>query len=96
MKAGGPSLVLLTAAGDRAFCAGLDVSKELNSHRLFLDPKHSWAAREDPGRKLQPPGQRGVEPGDRPRALGAHEAPARKICFQAVLWSEAERASISY
>jgi len=47
-------VVVLTGAGQRAFCTGVDVSERLDSDHPFLDPKHPWAEHEDPGRKLSP------------------------------------------
>ena len=46
--------VVLTAAGERAFCTGVDVTERLDSENPFLDPKHPWAEHEDPGRRLSP------------------------------------------
>jgi enoyl-CoA hydratase/carnithine racemase len=46
--------VVLAAAGDRAFCTGVDIGERLDSENPFLDPKHPWAEHEDPGRKLSP------------------------------------------
>ena len=46
--------VVLTAAGERAFCTGVDVTERLDSEHPFLDPKHPWAEHEDPGRRLSP------------------------------------------
>ena len=46
--------VVLTAAGDRAFSTGVDVTERLDSDSPFLDVDHPWAENEDPGRKLSP------------------------------------------
>jgi enoyl-CoA hydratase/carnithine racemase len=46
--------VVLAAAGERAFCTGVDVTERLDSEHPFLDPKHPWAENEDPGRRLSP------------------------------------------
>ena len=46
--------VVLTAAGDRAFCTGVDVTERLDSESPFLDREHPWAEHEDPGRELSP------------------------------------------
>jgi enoyl-CoA hydratase/carnithine racemase len=46
--------VVLAAAGDRAFCTGVDVTERLDSESPFLDRDHPWAENEDPGRKLSP------------------------------------------
>jgi enoyl-CoA hydratase/carnithine racemase len=46
--------VVLTAAGDRAFSTGVDVTERLDSESPFLDREHPWAENEDPGRKLSP------------------------------------------
>jgi enoyl-CoA hydratase/carnithine racemase len=46
--------VVLAAAGDRAFCTGVDVNERLDSDNPFLDRDHPWAEREDPGRELSP------------------------------------------
>jgi enoyl-CoA hydratase/carnithine racemase len=46
--------VVLTAAGERAFCTGVDVTERLDSEHPFLDPKQPWAEHEDPGRRLSP------------------------------------------
>lgn len=46
--------VVLTAAGDRAFCTGLDMSERLESESPFLDTEHPWAENEDPGKHLSP------------------------------------------
>ena len=42
--------VVLAAAGDRAFCTGVDVTERLASESPFLDRAHPWAENEDPGR----------------------------------------------
>ena len=47
-------VVVLTAAGDRAFSTGVDVTERLDSESPFLDREHPWAENEDPGRKLSP------------------------------------------
>jgi len=47
-------VVVLTAAGDRAFCTGVDVTERLSSDSPFLDRDHPWAEHEDPGRQLSP------------------------------------------
>jgi len=46
--------VVLTAAGDRAFCTGVDVTERLDSESPFLDQRQPWAEHEDPGRSLSP------------------------------------------
>ena len=46
--------VVLAAAGDRAFCTGVDVSERLDSDSPFLDEDQPWAEHEDPGRNLSP------------------------------------------
>jgi enoyl-CoA hydratase/carnithine racemase len=46
--------VVLAAAGDRAFCTGVDVTERLDSDSPFLDRQHPWAENEDPGRELSP------------------------------------------
>ena len=46
--------VVLAAAGDRAFCTGVDVSERLDSASPFLDRDQPWSEHEDPGRKLSP------------------------------------------
>ena len=46
--------VVLAAAGDRAFCTGVDVSERLDSDSPFLDRDQPWSEHEDPGRKLSP------------------------------------------
>jgi len=46
--------VVLTAAGDRAFCTGVDVTERLGSESPFLDRQQPWAEHEDPGRELSP------------------------------------------
>jgi enoyl-CoA hydratase/carnithine racemase len=46
--------VVLTAAGDRAFCTGVDVTERLDSDSPFLDREYPWAEHEDPGRELSP------------------------------------------
>jgi enoyl-CoA hydratase/carnithine racemase len=46
--------VVLAAAGDRAFCTGVDVTERLDSDSPFLDRDHPWAEHEDPGRELSP------------------------------------------
>src|SRR5262245_39892765 len=46
--------VVLAAAGDRAFCTGVDVSERLDSDSPFLDQEQPWAEHEDPGRNLSP------------------------------------------
>lgn len=46
--------VVLTAAGERAFCTGVDVSERLDSDSPFLDRAQPWAEHEDPGRDLSP------------------------------------------
>lgn len=47
-------VVVLAAAGDRAFSTGLDVSERLIRDNPFLDEAHPWAENEDPGRDLSP------------------------------------------
>lgn len=46
--------VVLTAAGDRAFCTGVDVTERLDDESPFLDRAQPWAEHEDPGRDLSP------------------------------------------
>jgi len=46
--------VVLAAAGDRAFCTGVDVTERLDDDSPFLDRAHPWAENEDPGRLLSP------------------------------------------
>jgi enoyl-CoA hydratase/carnithine racemase len=46
--------VVLAAAGDRAFCTGVDVTERLDSESPFVDRAHPWAENEDPGRLLSP------------------------------------------
>lgn len=46
--------VVLAAAGDRAFCTGVDVSERLDSDNPFVDQHQPWAEHEDPGRSLSP------------------------------------------
>jgi enoyl-CoA hydratase/carnithine racemase len=46
--------VVLAAAGDRAFCTGVDVGERLEGESPFLDRVHPWEEREDPGRQLSP------------------------------------------
>ena len=46
--------VVLAAAGDRAFCTGVDVTERLDSDSPFLDRRQPWAEHEDPGRQLSP------------------------------------------
>ena len=46
--------VVLAAAGDRAFCTGVDVSERLDSDSPFVDQRQPWAEHEDPGRNLSP------------------------------------------
>jgi enoyl-CoA hydratase/carnithine racemase len=46
--------VVLAAAGDRAFCTGVDVSERLDSDSPFVDRTQPWAEHEDPGRSLSP------------------------------------------
>ncbi len=46
--------VVIAAAGDRAFCTGVDVTERLDSDSPFLDRAHPWAENEDPGRLLSP------------------------------------------
>lgn len=46
--------VVLAAAGDRAFCTGVDVTERLDSESPFLDRQQPWAEHEDPGRELSP------------------------------------------
>ena len=46
--------VVLAAAGDRAFCTGVDVSERLDSDSPFIDRDQPWAEHEDPGRNLSP------------------------------------------
>jgi enoyl-CoA hydratase/carnithine racemase len=46
--------VVLAAAGERAFCTGVDVSERLDSDSPFIDQRHPWAENEDPGRNLSP------------------------------------------
>lgn len=46
--------VVLAAAGEKAFCTGVDVSERLDSDSPFVDQKQPWAEHEDPGRSLSP------------------------------------------
>jgi enoyl-CoA hydratase/carnithine racemase len=46
--------VVLAAAGERAFCTGIDVSERLSTESPFVDRAHPWAENEDPGRHLNP------------------------------------------
>lgn len=46
--------VVLAAAGDRAFCTGVDVSERLDTDNPFVDERQPWAEHEDPGRSLSP------------------------------------------
>src|SRR5262245_5210457 len=46
--------VVLAAAGDRAFCTGVDVSERLDADNPFVDQRQPWAENEDPGRNLSP------------------------------------------
>jgi len=46
--------VVLTGTGERAFSTGVDVGERFDSESPFLDTKHPWAEKEDPGRKLSP------------------------------------------
>ena len=46
--------VVLAAAGERAFCTGVDVTERLHSDSPFLDRAQPWAEHEDPGRDLSP------------------------------------------
>jgi enoyl-CoA hydratase/carnithine racemase len=46
--------VVLAAAGERAFCTGVDVTERLDSESPFLDRAQPWAEHEDPGRDLSP------------------------------------------
>ena len=46
--------VVLAAAGDRAFCTGVDVTERLDSDSPFVDQRQPWAEHEDPGRNLSP------------------------------------------
>jgi enoyl-CoA hydratase/carnithine racemase len=46
--------VVLTAAGDRAFCTGVDVSERLDAENPFVHQRQPWAEHEDPGRNLSP------------------------------------------
>jgi enoyl-CoA hydratase/carnithine racemase len=47
-------VVVLAAAGDRAFSTGVDITERLDSDSPFLDRQHPWAEHEDPGRDLSP------------------------------------------
>jgi enoyl-CoA hydratase/carnithine racemase len=47
-------VVVLAAAGDRAFSTGVDVGERLDGDSPFLDRLHPWAENEDPGRQLSP------------------------------------------
>jgi enoyl-CoA hydratase/carnithine racemase len=47
-------VVVLAAAGDRAFSTGVDVTERLDGDSPFLDKLHPWAENEDPGRQLSP------------------------------------------
>lgn len=46
--------VVLAAAGDRAFCTGVDMTERLDSDSPFLDKEHPWAEHEDPSSHLSP------------------------------------------
>jgi enoyl-CoA hydratase/carnithine racemase len=46
--------VVLAAAGDKAFCTGVDVSERLDSDNPFVDQLQPWAEHEDPGHSLSP------------------------------------------
>jgi enoyl-CoA hydratase/carnithine racemase len=46
--------VVLAAAGERAFCTGVDVTERLDDDSPFVDLAHPWAENEDPGRLLSP------------------------------------------
>jgi enoyl-CoA hydratase/carnithine racemase len=46
--------VVLTAAGDRAFSTGVDVSERLDDDNPFVHQTQPWAEHEDPGRNLSP------------------------------------------
>lgn len=46
--------IVLTAAGDRAFSTGVDVTERLDQESPFVDRAHPWAENEDPGHKLSP------------------------------------------
>jgi enoyl-CoA hydratase/carnithine racemase len=46
--------VVLTAAGDRAFSTGVDVSERLDAEKPFVHQQQPWAEHEDPGRNLSP------------------------------------------
>lgn len=47
-------VVVLAAAGDRAFSTGLDMTERLEREHPFLDVAHPWAGNEDPGGELSP------------------------------------------
>jgi enoyl-CoA hydratase/carnithine racemase len=46
--------IVLAAAGERAFCTGIDVGERLDQESPFVDRAHPWAENEDPGRHLNP------------------------------------------
>jgi enoyl-CoA hydratase/carnithine racemase len=46
--------VVLAAAGDRAFCTGVDVTERLSADNPFVYESEPWAGKEDPGRRLSP------------------------------------------
>jgi enoyl-CoA hydratase/carnithine racemase len=47
-------VVVLAAAGDKAFSTGVDVTERLDTESPFVDLAHPWAENEDPGRKISP------------------------------------------
>lgn len=47
-------VVVLAAAGERAFSTGVDVTERLDRESPFLDQKQPWAEHEDPGKELSP------------------------------------------
>ena len=50
----GVRAIVLTAAGDRAFSTGVDVTERFDSDNPFVDQLQPWAEHEDPGRHLSP------------------------------------------
>ena len=65
--------VVIAAAGDRAFCTGVDVTERLDSDSPFLDRAHPWAENEDPGRLLSPGETR----------CGSRSSPPSRACVPA-------------
>lgn len=47
-------VIVLAAAGDRAFCTGVDVTERMASESPFLDHADPWDETTDPGRYLSP------------------------------------------